>query len=58
MQDPAAGAYRFQSGHSLDITTIVNATPALRNVERAGPQEKTFRNGLATVIMAARPTAP
>ena len=58
MRDPAAGPYRFPSGHTLDIATIVEATPALRRVERAGPQEKTFRNGLATAIMAARPTAP
>ena len=58
MRDPAAGPHRFPSGHTLDIATIVEATPALRRVERAGPQEKTFRNGLATAIMAARPTAP
>ena len=58
MRDPEAGPYRFPSSHTLDIATIVEATPALKRVERAGPQEKTFRNGLATAIMAARPTAP
>ena len=58
MRDPTAGPYRFPSGHSLDLAAIVSATAALQRVERAGPQEKTFRNGLATAIMAARPTAP
>ena len=58
MRDPAAGPYRFASGHSIDIAALVNATPSLARVERAGPQEKTFRNGLANAIMAAHPTAP
>ncbi|WCS28880.1 hypothetical protein LOK46_32330 (plasmid) [Methylobacterium sp. NMS14P] len=58
MRDPATGPYRFMSGHSLDIAAIVDATPGLDRVERAGPQEKTFRNGLATALMAARPTKP
>ena len=58
MRDPKASPYRFPSGHSLDIAAIVSATPALDRVERAGPQEKTFRNGLATAIMAARPLKP
>ncbi|XYD12694.1 hypothetical protein R1A27_34720 (plasmid) [Methylobacterium sp. NMS12] len=57
MRDPAAGPYRFPSGHSLDIAAIVDVTPALDRVERAGPQEKTFRNALAAAIMAARPNA-
>ncbi|MCJ2049096.1 hypothetical protein, partial [Methylobacterium sp. J-070] len=56
MRDPAAGPYRFPSGHSLDIAAIVKAS-ALDRVKRAGPQEKTFRNALATAIMAACPTA-
>ncbi|MCJ2098629.1 hypothetical protein [Methylobacterium sp. E-046] len=56
MRDPAAGPYRFPSGHSLDLAAIVEASPALDRVERAGPQEKTFRNGLATAIMTAHPT--
>ena len=58
MRDPAAGPYRFPSGHSLDLAAIVSATPALGRVERSGPQEKTFRNGLATAIMAAQPIGP
>ncbi|MCJ2016416.1 hypothetical protein MKK84_03055 [Methylobacterium sp. E-065] len=58
MRDPAAGPYRFPSGHSLDLAEIVSAMPALHRVERAGPQEKTFRNGLATALMAAHPTPP
>jgi hypothetical protein len=58
MRDPTAGPYRFPSGHSLDLAAIVDATPALDRVERAGPQEKTFRNALAVAIMAARPAAP
>ena len=58
MLNPAAGAYRFPSGHSLDLASIVDATPALRCTERAGPKEKTFRNALAVAIMAAYPTWP
>ncbi|MCJ2100272.1 hypothetical protein [Methylobacterium sp. E-046] len=58
MRDPAAGRHRFPSGHTLDIATIVEATPSLKREERAGPQEKTLRNGLATAIMAAHPTKP
>ncbi|MGU3422919.1 MULTISPECIES: hypothetical protein [Methylobacterium] len=57
MRDPAAGVYRFPSGHSLDISSIVKATPALSGTE-LGPQEKTFRNALAVAIMAAHPTEP
>jgi hypothetical protein len=58
MLDPDAGPYRFPSGHSLDLAGIVDATPALVRVERAGPQEKTFRNALAVAIMAACPIPP
>ena len=58
MRDPEAGPYRFPSGHTLDIAAIVEATPSLKREERAGPQEKTFRNGLAAAIMSACPTAP
>lgn len=58
MRDPGAGLYRFPSGHSLDLAAIVTASPGLDRKERAGPQEKTFRNGLAVAIMAARPTPP
>ncbi|MGE8131484.1 hypothetical protein ACQKQD_31440 [Methylobacterium sp. NPDC080182] len=58
MLDPGAGLHRFPSGHSLDLAGIVDATPALARVERAGPQEKTFRNALAAAIMVASPTPP
>jgi hypothetical protein len=30
MLNPAAGPYRFISGHSLDLAALVNASPALR----------------------------
>ncbi|MCJ2016299.1 hypothetical protein MKK84_02465 [Methylobacterium sp. E-065] len=58
LRDLAAGPYRFASGYSIDIAAIVAAAPGLDRVERAGPQEKTFRNGLAAAIMAAHPTPP
>lgn len=58
MRAPGAGPYRFPSGHSLDLAAIVAASPGLDREERAGPQEKTFRNGLAIAIMAACPTPP
>jgi hypothetical protein len=58
MRDPAAGPYRFASGHSLDIAALVDAASALDRVERAGPQENAFRIALATAIMTAYPTPP
>lgn len=58
MRDPTVGPYRFPSGHSLDLAAIVAASPGLDREERAGPQEKTFRNALAATIMAASPTPP
>lgn len=58
MRDPDAGPYRFPSGHSLDLAAIVAASLGLDREERAGPQEKTFRNALAVAIMAASPTPP
>jgi hypothetical protein len=58
MRDPTAGVCRFPSGHSLDIASIVDATPALRRTERPDSQEKTFRNALAVAIMAAQPAGP
>lgn len=58
MRYPDAGPYRFPSGHSLDLAAIVAASPGLDREERAGPQEKTFRNALAVAIMAASPTPP
>ena len=58
MRDPAAGPYRFASGHSLDLSALVSASPAFVMVERSGPQEKGFRTVLAAAIMAAHPTPP
>ncbi|SFM61418.1 hypothetical protein [Methylobacterium pseudosasicola] len=59
MRDPAAEPYRFTSGHSLDIAALVASSISPAEVaNRAGPQEKTFRNAVAAVVMAAHPTAP
>ena len=56
LRDPAAGPYRFASGHSLDIAALVNATPAFANVDRSGPQERAFRMVLTAAVMSAQPT--
>ena len=58
MRNPDTGPYRFPSGHILDLAAIVAASPGLKRTVRAGPQEKTFRNGLAVAIMASRPAPP
>jgi hypothetical protein len=58
LRDPAARPYRFVSGHSLDIASLVSATPAFGMVDRSGPQEKAFRTVLAAAVMSAHPTAP
>ncbi|MCJ2068473.1 hypothetical protein MKK75_06575 [Methylobacterium sp. J-030] len=55
LRDPAAGPYRFASGHRIDIAALVNATPAFGAVDRSGPQEKAFRTVLAAAVMAACP---
>ncbi|MCJ2136221.1 hypothetical protein MKK69_19560, partial [Methylobacterium sp. J-026] len=47
LRDPMAGPSRFDSGHSVDIAALVNATPAFGAVDRSGPQEKVFRTVLA-----------
>ena len=59
MRNPAAGPYRFASGHSLDVAALVARTinPDML-ASRPGPQEKTFRIAVAGVIMAAHPTTP
>ena len=58
MRDPAAGPYRFSSGHILDISALVASTvsPA-EGANRVGPQEKAFRTAVAAVVMVAQPTA-
>ncbi|SFM87691.1 hypothetical protein SAMN05192568_106912 [Methylobacterium pseudosasicola] len=59
MIDPTAGPYRFASGYSLDVSALVAAKIDPTEVaNRAGPQEKTFRNAVAAVVMATHPTAP
>ena len=59
MLDPAAGPYRFASGHSLDVLALVG--PMLDRVEftgQPGPQEKAYRTKVAAIIMAAYPSPP
>ncbi|WP_267426981.1 hypothetical protein [Methylobacterium sp. GC_Met_2] len=58
LRDPAAGPYRFASGHGIDIAALVNASPAFAMVGQSGHRETTFRTVLAAAIMAARPTPP
>ncbi|WP_267428143.1 hypothetical protein [Methylobacterium sp. GC_Met_2] len=58
LRDPAAGPYRFASGHSIDVAALVNASPAFAMVEQSGQRETTFRTVLAAAIMAARPAPP
>jgi len=59
MRNPAAGPYRFASGHSLDVAALVaSAISPAEVANRAGPQEKAFRNAVAVVVMAAHPATP
>ena len=58
LRDPAAGPYRFDSGHSINIAALVKATPAFAAVDRSGPQEQAFRTVLAAAVMSAHPTTP
>lgn len=59
LRDPAAGPYRFASGHSLDVATLVARKLSREEIsDRAGPQEKTFRTAVAAVVMGAHPTPP
>lgn len=59
MRDLAASPYRFTSGHSLDVAAIVASSISPAEIaNRAGPQEKTFQNAVAAVVMAAHPMAP
>ncbi|MCJ2069749.1 hypothetical protein MKK75_13275 [Methylobacterium sp. J-030] len=59
LRDPAAGPYRFASGHSIDIAALVALKLSREEIrDRAGPQEKTFRTAVAAVVMAAHPTLP
>jgi hypothetical protein len=58
MRNPAAGPYRFVSGHSFDFAVLVNASPVFAMLDRSRPLWAAFRIALATVIMAAHPVAP
>lgn len=58
MRDPAAGPYRFASGHTLDLAPLMNASPAFATIERFRTPEAGIRTALAAAIMAARPVAP
>jgi hypothetical protein len=57
--NPAAGPYRFASGHSIDIAKAVEASPDFAEmVARPGPKEKTFRTAVTTVAMRAEVMLP
>ncbi|WP_342111290.1 hypothetical protein [Methylobacterium sp. SI9] len=59
MRDPAAGPFRFASGHSLDIAALVTLSLGPERIrDRAGPHEKTFRTAVAALVMAAHPYQP
>ena len=58
MRDPAAGPYRFASGHTLDLKVLVAASPAFVSVDRSRPLDAGIRTALAAAIMAARPAPP
>ena len=59
MRDPAAGLYRFPSGHGLDIAAAVAASADFEAMAaRPGPKEKTLRTAVTMVAMAARLTLP
>ncbi|MCJ2016693.1 hypothetical protein MKK84_04505 [Methylobacterium sp. E-065] len=58
LRDPAAGPYRFASGHSIDIATLVDPSPASEKVARSRPLDAAIRTALAAAIMAAHPTPP
>jgi hypothetical protein len=55
VHNPAAGPYRFASGHSLDIAAAVATSEEFaKMVARPGPREKVFRTAVATAAMSAR----
>lgn len=59
LRDPAAGPYRFSSGHSLDIAAAMAASPdAPEMLGRLGPREKVIRSTVTTVIMALHVSSP
>ena len=59
MRDPETGPYRFASGHSVDISAAVAASPVISELKgKPGPQEKTFRNAVTAAVMGAPATKP
>jgi len=57
--NPAAGPYRFASGHSLDIATVIGSSAEFAGMAaRTGPKEKTFRTAVTTVAMRAEVMLP
>ena len=59
MHNPMVASYRFSSGHNLDVGALVATTVSPVEVaNRAGSQEKTFWNVVATAIIVARPLEP
>ncbi|GLS74612.1 hypothetical protein GCM10007890_66300 [Methylobacterium tardum] len=59
VHNPAAGPYRFASGHSLDIAAAVAMSEEFaRMVARPGPKEKVFRTAVTTAAMSARLSPP
>jgi hypothetical protein len=57
--DPAAGPYRFASGHCIDIAKAVEASPEFAEMAaRTGPKEKTLRTAVTTVAMSAEVIPP
>jgi len=55
VHNPAAGPYRFASGHTLDIATAVAASKEFaKMVARSGPKEKVFRTAVTAAAMSAR----
>ena len=58
-RNPNMGAYRFSSGHCLDIAAAIAAYPEpIEAMIRPGPQEKAARLAVTTIVMAAKPTPP
>lgn len=59
MRDPAAGPYRFTSGHGVDIAAAVAASPDLAELRGSpGPQGKTLRHAVTVIAMAAQVVLP
>jgi hypothetical protein len=50
----AAGPYYFASGHGINITKAIEASPEFAKLmARSGPKKKTFRTAVTTVVLSA-----